>query len=246
MNQLLQSSETKNSVEYAEVNTALKETQERALRVTEALYRTTDLFSDNEPLKWSLRESAVKILQAISALDKNASFDDFRETQRAEKNIRGLLVHIELAASSAFMARKNFEVLEREYIILRDMVAKTAIPDACSLSPASSPTATQLIGQTSAPIPIPPIPAFNSPQHQQNQQITAKKPQMSEIARPMSERQDKIIRFIQKNGLSGVGDIARSLGAGISGRTVQRDLNALVGSGLLKKEGEKRWRRYFL
>ena len=243
MNQLLQSSETKNSVEYAEVNTALKETQERALRVTEALYRTTDLFSDNEPLKWSLRESAVKILQAISALDKNASFDDFRETQRAEKNIRGLLVHIELAASSAFMARKNFEVLEREYIILRDMVAKTAIPDACSLSPASSPTATQLIGQTSAPIPIP---AFNSPQHQQNQQVAAKKPQMSEIARPMSERQDKILRFIQKNGISGVGDIACSLGAGISGRTVQRDLNALVGSGLLKKEGEKRWRRYFL
>src|SRR3989344_8249821 len=113
MNQLLQSSETKNSVEYAEVNTALKETQERALQVTEALYRTTDLFSDNEPLKWSLRESAVKILQTVSALDQNASFEDFREAQRVGKNIRELLVKIELAASGAFMARKNFEVLQR-------------------------------------------------------------------------------------------------------------------------------------
>jgi len=268
MNSQLQSSELQSSTkEYTEANAMLRETQERALRVSEALYRTTDLFSDNEPLKWSLRESAINILQTVTALDTSAPLEDFREARRVEKNIRTLLVKIELAASGAFMARKNFEVLRREYLALRDLVATSAtdsylpLVSQSSLQPSLSadlPLSGKISGKTSTSMLV-----FSQPQqitgimgekqpvsHHTAPQKTMKnqeKMQMSEIVcKSMSERKDAILRFIRENGPSGVGGVSRSLESGISEKTVQRDLNVLVESGLLRKEGERRWRRYFV
>ena len=223
MNPQLQSSE------------ALIEIQGRVLRVTEALYRTTDLFSDSEPLKWSLRESAIKILQTLSALDQHASFEDFREAQRVEKNIRGILVKIGLAASGLFMAGKNFEVLEREYIALRDTLERMSLGERTSLPIGNNDYIKSQDRQTVAI-------------GDKTRLREAKRAQMPETVKPikpMSERKDIILRFIQEKGPQSIGDVARSLNAGISEKTIQRDLNGLVGAGLLKKEGEKRWRRYF-
>ena len=43
----------------------------------------------------------------------------------------------------------------------------------------------------------------------------------------------------------GIRDIA-SFVIGCSEKTVQRELASLISDGLIKKEGEKRWSRYFV
>ena len=78
--------------------------KERGLKITEALYRTTDLFSDAEPLKWALRETALDILSA-----------EPRDAARLEALIRDIIVKLELAASGTFISKMNFDVLRREY-----------------------------------------------------------------------------------------------------------------------------------
>lgn len=259
MNPQLQTNEIKNTTEYTGPNIVMREMQERVLRVTEALYRTTDLFSDNEPLKWSLRESAVKILQALSALDENASLEDIRAVQRVGKNIRELLVKIELAASGTFMARKNFEVLQREYLALNDFIT-TATADSCflSLGPTGNYGKKPVELDSSAPAKIADMLVFSLGEKEKieekaighiittgQEQKEEKKRQISEMTKPMSERKDMILKFIQEKGSSGIRDVARSLEVGLSEKTIQRDLNTLVELGLLRKEGEKRWRRYF-
>ena len=78
--------------------------KERGLKITEALYRTTDLFSDAEPLKWALRETALDILSS-----------EPRDAARLEALVRDMVIKLELAASGTFISKMNFDVLKREY-----------------------------------------------------------------------------------------------------------------------------------
>mgnify|MGYP001572747623 FL=1 len=90
--------------------TMFEELKQRALKITEALYRTTELFSDAEPLKWSLRKASLEILDVVSSAD----------VAKAESLTKSLLLKLELASSGTFISKVNFEVLEREYLALLD------------------------------------------------------------------------------------------------------------------------------
>ncbi|QQG42508.1 MAG: hypothetical protein HYW15_03310 [Candidatus Giovannonibacteria bacterium] len=78
--------------------------KEKALKITEALYRTTDLFSDAEPLKWALRENALEIMGA-----------DAGDIARMERMAKSMLLKLELASSGTFISKANFEVLTKAY-----------------------------------------------------------------------------------------------------------------------------------
>lgn len=63
-------------------------------------------------------------------------------------------------------------------------------------------------------------------------------------SRPLvSGRQETIYRLIKQQGPISIKDIAKAV-PGVSGKTVQRELAALVKSGRLKREGDRRWSRY--
>jgi len=80
------------------------ELKQRALRITEALYRTTDLFSDSEPLKWALRREALEVMDAKP-----------QDIVLLEATVKNILLKLELAACGTFISKKNFDVLGREY-----------------------------------------------------------------------------------------------------------------------------------
>ena len=102
-----------------------EELKQRALKITEALYRTTDLFSDAEPLKWALRKEALDILNAQP-----------RDILALEATVKNILLKLELAACGTFISKKNFDVLGREYKGLLDIILMDTAP----------------IGQVDAPI----------------------------------------------------------------------------------------------
>src|SRR3989338_334604 len=78
--------------------------KEKALKITEALYLTTDLFSEGEPMKWSLRANALEIMKVAP-----------EDVLRLEKLVNGMLLELELAASGTFISKMNFEVLKKAY-----------------------------------------------------------------------------------------------------------------------------------
>lgn len=61
----------------------------------------------------------------------------------------------------------------------------------------------------------------------------------------LTDRQQIIIKELRNKGQLTVKDLADKI-KGCSEKTIQRELLALVGSGVLKKEGERRWSRYSL
>ena len=87
------------------------ELKQGTLKITEALYRTTDLFSDAEPLKWALRKEALDILNAQP-----------RDILALEATVKNILLKLELAACGTFISKKNFDVLGREYKTLLDKI----------------------------------------------------------------------------------------------------------------------------
>lgn len=61
----------------------------------------------------------------------------------------------------------------------------------------------------------------------------------------LTDRQQIIIKELRNKGQLTVKDLADKI-KGCSEKTIQRELLSLVGSGVLKKEGERRWSRYSL
>ena len=59
----------------------------------------------------------------------------------------------------------------------------------------------------------------------------------------LNERQNQILRFLKLNNGASIKEISQAV-PNFSGKTVQRELAALIKSGLLRREGDRRWSRY--
>ena len=96
--------------------------QERTQKITEALYRVTDLFSDQEPIKWLLRKKGINIFNCLSFLGNNSSARRLKNIEIVPELIGSILCVLEVASAGAFISAVNFEVLRREYRALADFI----------------------------------------------------------------------------------------------------------------------------
>ncbi|MBI2023185.1 hypothetical protein HYT01_01315 [Candidatus Giovannonibacteria bacterium] len=235
--------------------TNLKDIKERALKITEALYRTTELFFDGEPLKWSLRQNALEILNIISATREGASHEQTQQLRKLEGLINDLFIKLELASSGSFISGKNFEVLHREYLALHDRVSahrndngQLLLSDFITDKAISDSIKKEL----EAKIEIPEEREKNV-EKKIEAKIEAKyiKPVHengvpADFGQRNVERRGTILTALKANGPSSVGDLSKLFQGAISEKTVQRELNSMVTGNILKMSGEKRWRRYFV
>jgi hypothetical protein len=239
----------------------LQELQERVIRITEAVYRTTDVFSDVEPLKWALRSSAVEVVNMVTSGSRH-------DHSRAVNLVKAMMLKLRLAASGAFVARANFDVLERAY---RDLEARLG---ELSRDTISLPTPPPLSIEKLLDIPIKDnktdimsdkMSETDSELITNNHAVSfSKEASNHPLAAPAhssviqkrvyaprasgggSDRKNALVELLRGRGPSSVGDLIQVIGMSVSEKTIQRDLNALADAGVLGREGEKRWRRYFI
>jgi hypothetical protein len=229
-----------------------EELKQRALKITEALYRTTDLFSDAEPLKWSLRQGALDILTSISLLD-STGYEKAREVSKLEILIKNSFLKLELAESGTFISKMNFEVLRREYGALLDKIVTVRDSYQKLLDSISNTSETDesrrlsdrkhtVVGATVGKS-ISDMEAGKSDKHLEPTLS------ISGVIAGHSHRQKFLLTALKDRGQSSIGDLAQAMtsaGFGVSEKTVQRELNSLVTSGDVRQDGEKRWRKYFI
>ncbi len=259
----------------------LQDLQERVVRITEAVYRTTDVFSDVEPLKWALRSSAVEVVNMITSGSRH-------DYNRATTLVKAMMLKLHLAASGAFVARANFDVLERAYHDLEERLGELN-RDTLALSPSAQLSIENLLDvpikdnnkqmsnnmseKSSLSITETTSVSFSNEgridsgfhQGKPTTQVTSSVSAEKDLERsdgkqeaakkkytPRStssngaERKNAIVELLRGRGPSSVGDLVHLIGMSISEKTIQRDLNALADAGVLGREGEKRWRRYFI
>ena len=88
-------------------------------KLVTALYMVTSFLSDNEPLKWKLRENAVALLSGITtARDNNVS-----EMENVFIShtflIEEIISFLEIATTSKLISEMNFSILKKEYLALK-------------------------------------------------------------------------------------------------------------------------------
>lgn len=239
---------------------------ERSQKIIEALYRVTDLFPEEEPLKWLLRKIALEIFDQISLIAKNK--DKLTDAAKYMNNLFVNMEHIvsllELASAGSFISHVNFEVLRREYLATRDLLENrkenltspfleaSFSKSLIMLAPrkdiggdASNGHDTMSERQSNGHSIF-----KNSSQNNKadNADINSVNKHLDKkgVLNKRSERQGIIVEFLKNNGGASVGELSVIFKDSISEKTIQRDLLDMFEKGILDKEGDKRWRRYSL
>jgi len=222
---------------------------ERAQKLTEALYRVTELLPDQEPLKWFLRRQGLHIFETLLNIKTAPPNERVKNLELISEDALQVTRVLELASSGSFISEANFQVLRREYRALVEFM----LSQKTNLLPA--PIKTESINLTGQPI--------GHISNGQNEADEAKETKKEEPAKTenntensfenedaggpqASERRGRIIDFIKRKDWVSVGELAEVFRGETSEKTIQRDLAGMAGEGLLLKEGEKRWRKYKL
>jgi len=195
----------------------------RIQKITDAIYRVTDLLSDKEPMKWEVRNRAVLVFTNVISLRGKSFAEKNNAIHETKELINQLSALLSLFAESGTISSVNFEILKDEYGAVKKFISQEKQEQDFIKFNLDEPKKSlpQPIGQTNG--------------HS-----------IGHIGSSSGKtRKDKILEIIKAKGEVSIGELS-SVFAECSEKTVQRDLLEMVAKGVLKKEGDKRWRRYSL
>lgn len=92
-------------------------------KLTTALYIVTDFLSDNEPLKWKLREMSLGLVSEANSLSKDRKdFFGISGLGRLSFEINDLVILLDIAYAGGAVSQMNFEILKQEYQALANLI----------------------------------------------------------------------------------------------------------------------------
>lgn len=230
-------------------------------KISTAVYMLTGLMSDTEPMKLRLRELADELVQSSLLMSERVWGEDY-----LQKNILNSLTEISvlfnMAEATKMVSKMNHNILSTELQKMIDFIitsnknyssAKIAFPQNI-FSGDYNYVPDNLVNKTSESL----IGYKNQNKEDFykgqkdinkdtvfNKMSDVKTNDREKIVKDKNNRQD-IIKDMLKGGVKlTIKDFAQKI-KGCSEKTIQRELIVMLTSGVLKKEGERRWSKYFL
>lgn len=200
---------------------------DRIKKLTEALYRVTELYPDQEPLKWALRENAVYLydnLMSISDMSDRKLRHNFKEIL---SSLSQIINKLDLASLGGFISDINFEIIKKEYGSLKDFIENQQ----------------QFIFSQEELLIKPELPVRHSVSNEKT--LSVQHIGQKILSDKTEDRKQKILNLLKNNDKKTIKEIS-SIFEDISEKSIQRDLADLVESGRLLANGERRWRVYYL
>lgn len=233
-------------------------------RIVTAIYLLTGLMSDSEPMKSRLREIATELISNALSMSERVWGEEFFQ-KGIYNNISEISVLFNIAETTKMVSKMNHDILVSELQKLSNFLT-TSSSNYSSAKIAFSPNI------FSGDYNYVPDKSYknNSLDIQdsldmKSQDLYKGQKDIKDIEKdnvlnkmsPMkisdgeknikdkNNRQD-IIKSMLKSGVKlTIKDFAKNI-KGCSEKTIQRELISMVSSGVLKKEGERRWSKYFL
>lgn len=227
-------------------------------KLVTALYMVTDCMDTDDALKTKLRDLGVALLSDMYKLASYSPLDKQTHIVSFLSRIEEIISFVEISYTIGFISEMNTTILKKEFMILvgeleshqkkdkhftftldeqmfslpvsmrQELVEKNIIKDNPQ-GQINKRTSSNNVSFTNS--------VFN---HSVNQTPTIKN--HSHSVSDKKERTDKILSLIKGRDVS-IKDISSSF-SDCSEKTIQRELNALVLKGQVKKTGAKRWSRY--
>ena len=188
-------------------------------KLVSALYLITSFFADLEPMKWRLRELGNKLLGA----------------KEGKSLVQEILSLLNVAKNSGLVSDMNYNIIYKEFSNLISLGDNLADLLKIEERPQAQVTLERLPQTTEAPVIKDKIYKPEPKEPLKDGAVAVKK----------NGRQSVILGLLKKKGEIMIKDVSPLI-EGVSEKTIQRELLALVKGGVLRKEGEKRWSRYSL
>lgn len=216
-------------------------------KLVSALYLLTSFFSDLEPMKWRLRELGGSLVSV-------------REKQNTVHEIMGLLT---IAKNAGLVSDMNYGIIYKEFEKiapakndLEEMLVELPQPEH-RLENRTEPNPSQSHSYSEYKVEnrVQSKPHEYLPSVEHHEQMlkdrnvrdirAPKERSDGAVAVKKNSRQTAILSLLKKKKEIMVRDVSPFI-EGVSEKTIQRELLAMVNKGILRKEGEKRWSRYSL
>ncbi|MBI1999531.1 MAG: hypothetical protein HYS74_02710 [Parcubacteria group bacterium] len=217
-------------------------------RLVLAIYVLLDHINDKEPLKWELRGAAMEFLIAATSFGAHGRLgtDDSDLEASSDRLLRVLQTSVYLR----FLSLSHFSILQNEHRIVGELCRSCRNRLAASKNVSFS-VATEdgdvrdaiKYSQDTAPYHKGRKGQYKG--HDTGLSYTDGKIIGSNVAnQDKKQRRESIIRLLDSRQGINIKDITAVI-RGCSEKTIQRELNELIGEGSIRREGERRWSTYF-
>lgn len=223
-------------------------------KLVTALYMVTDCMDTDDALKGKLRQLGVELLSDMYELSALSPMDKHVHISSSLAHVDEILSFVEIAYTIGFISEMNTSILKKEFLILISELEShqkkdkhftfTLDEDMFSLPVLESPEAQDNYSQNGLKdkrTNINTMSFTNNKQHSFAPHIPKQISHTFSVS-DKKERTDKILSLVKGKDVS-IKDISNAF-TDCSEKTIQRELNALVAKGQVKKIGEKRWSRY--
>jgi hypothetical protein len=222
-------------------------------KIITAVYLITNLISDMEPIKWQIRKTAVTLMSDMLGLKRLPATQYKQAFTGIVVTISEIISLFKVASISDHISPMNSAVLQREFGLLighLESMHPSATSNNLVLSqdyfnvPEPIPSTTHASAGTMFPNGI--SRTFSS-KGQYRTSNTVKDNQTQQVTRDnlKDSRHEKILQLLKTGKPLGIKDFVKEI-KGCSEKTLQRELLSMVGKGVLKKTGERRWSLYSL
>jgi hypothetical protein len=156
-------------------------------------------------------------------------------------DIFSLITEVRLSATRGFLAQDTAGYIAQEYELVAQKMASGN-----QLSPFVSPqdfSVPEFLLRPQAPEALPLASIPDSSNLNRPVKPPQKKQEQGVSEAPKRDRRAAILHFVLENKAVSIKDICAAV-TDCSEKTIQRELNTLIGEGLIKREGERRWSVY--
>lgn len=201
----------------------MSETNQRSQKLASAIYLITGFFSDQEPLKWKLRTLSADLVSE-RVKDKFGL-------------VREMLSLFSIALNAGLVSELNHQIIARE-------LSKFGESLESPLNKIFFPEPEREERALPQPVRHEPIKDKIVESHTEREDKSTLK-EFGAVSVKKNSRQNVIISLLKRKKEIMIKDVS-TLIEDCSEKTIQRELLAMVASGVLRKIGEKRWSRYSL
>ncbi len=236
-------------------------------KILSAVYLISNLISDNEPIKWQLRETVINLLKDSFILSSKqnsvVNFDQtiiFNTDNFILKSLE-LISFLDTSFYTNLISEMNFNIIKNEInkavklvegkrieeqknqIIFSDHFFEDKVLENEILNSNQNSPSLSLNNQTKGQSAMSDRNNKSFNHNPKNIKDNIRPSEQKQLVK--SNRQDIIISLLKAKGNLGIKDFVSGI-KDCSEKTIQRELITLLDKGQISKTGEKRWSRYFI
>lgn len=217
----------------------------KSQKLATAIYLITGFFSDNEPLKWKLRDLSSKLI-SVSLLIKDNHFKHNSGVLEMRAIITEITSLLLVLKQVGLISEMNYSIINQEFSSLLSLVSPSEeFEPYGEIHIKRNFFTTSEIAQEEISRVIAPTPTGRAVPKDIKDKTTEDLKDFSVVAVKKNGRQSIIINLLKRKKEIMIKDVSPLIN-GCSEKTIQRELMSMVHNGVLNKIGEKRWSRYSL